>query len=68
MKPTKSDPHRPSLQLLAKIGAVVVHVDELFSPDGRNIDKEAIMPLLADPEVRQWVKDMGALLPLKRRS
>ena len=56
----------PSLTVLIKLGSIAVHADELFSPDGRNADKMALLPLLADSEVAEWVKAMGAMLPLKR--
>lgn len=56
-----------SMSLAAKLGAVVVHADELFSPDGHNVDKDALEALLNDPEVRRWIKSLGALAPVKRR-
>lgn len=57
-----------SMGLLVKLGSIAVHADELFSTDGRNVDKDAMLPLLADPEVQEWIKSMGPLLPLKRRT
>lgn len=56
----------PSPQLLSKLGSIVVHCDELLSPKGRFLDLDAARPLLLDPEVQQWIKDMGPLLPVKR--
>lgn len=56
----------PSLSVLVKLGSIVVHADELFSPDGRDIDKQMVESLLRDPEVVDWIREMGALLPLKR--
>jgi hypothetical protein len=56
----------PSLTLLVKLGSIAVHADELISFDGRQLDKDVIKDLLADPEVRQWIASMGALLPVKR--
>jgi hypothetical protein len=32
-----------------------------------DIDWTVTRMLLADPEVKQWIADMGALLPRKRR-
>jgi len=62
-----SDPRNPSLPLLMKLGSIIVHVDEWFSEDGRDVDKVVVLRAIDDPEVKQWIKDMGALLPLKRR-
>lgn len=56
----------PSLSLLAKLGSIIVHTDELLSPTGHGYDKIALQQLIKDPEVQQWIKDMGALLPVKR--
>lgn len=62
--PTKN----PAVTLLIKLGSIAVHVDELLSPDGRNIDKLALEPLLRDPEVTAWLQQMDRLayLPVKR--
>jgi hypothetical protein len=57
---------RPSLQLLSKLGSLIVHADETLSPDGRELDRRTFRDLLADPEVRRWMKAMGPLLPVKR--
>lgn len=51
---------RPSIALLCKLGSIAVHVDEA-------LDWTVTRMLLADPEVKQWIADMGALLPRKRR-
>ncbi len=60
------NPLSPTLQLLMKLGSIIVHTDEAFSVKGRRLDIEVMKPLLADPEVQQWIKDMGVYLPLKR--
>lgn len=57
-----------TLGLLIKLGSLVVHADELLSPDGRQADRIAIEGLLSDPEVIAWIKGMGAMLPLKRKA
>ena len=57
----------PSTQLLSKLGSIVVHADELLSSDGRFLDREVLLNLLNDPEVKAWIKSMGPLLPVKRR-
>ena len=64
---TTSNPLNPSFNLLVKLGSIIVHVNELFSVDGRVIDKEALLHLLVDIEVQTWIKAMGPLVPLKRR-
>jgi len=56
----------PNLATLCKLGAIAVHVDELLSVDGRELDKQVLQLLLADPDVKAWIKAMGALLPVKR--
>ena len=63
-----SKPEKPGLTLLVKLGSIIVHADELLSPDGRNLDKRIIQGLLADPEVKEWIASMGPLLPVKRVS
>lgn len=67
-----SDPLHPSAVLLARIGSVVVHVDEMLSetdPRAAEFDREAIRGLLADDEVLAWLAEMLAmcLLPEKRK-
>lgn len=61
-----SDPLKPSLSLLAKIGSIVVHVDESLAAGGHALDVEAIKSLLTDAEVRSWIESMGVYLPRKR--
>lgn len=58
----------PSATLLVKLGSLAVHVDELLSPSGHAVDRSAIEGILADAEVRDWLRDMNglALLPVKR--
>ena len=62
----KFDPLKPSVALLCKLGSAVVHAEELLSPKGHVLDKEALGSLLTDPEVKDWVKAMGVYLPVKR--
>lgn len=56
----------PRLELLVKIGSIIVHVDELLSPGGHPFDKIVSEQLINDAEVQQWIKQMGPLLPVKR--
>ena len=57
-----------SATLLCKIGSIVVHADEMLSEDGHDFDKIALKQLIEDPEVKAWVKEMGCMLPQKRKS
>jgi hypothetical protein len=66
MKQVKVDPLKPSLSLLVKLGSIAVHAEEFFSPGGHEFDKHALDTGLHDQEVQQWLKDMGAFLPVKR--
>jgi hypothetical protein len=54
--------------LLAKLGSVIVHVEECLSPTGHAFDLAAINSLIEDPEVQEFLKEMRllALLPEKR--
>jgi len=56
----------PSIQLLVKIGSIVVHADETLSADGRDVDREITVSLINDPDVQEWINAMGVLLPHKR--
>jgi hypothetical protein len=59
-------PEQPSLSLLVKLGSIIVHVEEVMSPQRHNFDVIAIKSLLSDGEVKNWLKAMGPLLPVKR--
>lgn len=59
-------PLQPSAALLAKLGSIAVHADEMLSPTGHAFDASALTALLQDAEVRQWITDMGPMLPRKR--
>jgi hypothetical protein len=63
-------PLEPSAQLLIKLGSIIVHADELMSPDGHPFDKIAFEELMRDPQVVAWIAEMNslALLPLKRNA
>ena len=63
-----SDPFKPSVGLLAKLGSIVQHLDEASSPNGHDFDWIAIRSLLADREVTTWLDRMHdqGLLPVKR--
>ena len=63
-----SDPMKPGIALLVKLGSIAVHAEEYLSPKGHGYDKVALEQLLADPEVRAWIAAMDgmAMLPRKR--
>ena len=72
----KEGPTSPSVTLLIKIGSALVHFDEVRESGWFNaalvenheeskFDMAAIETAF-DDEVRQWILDMGPLLPLKR--
>lgn len=62
------DPLIPDLSVLCKVGSIIVHVEEFLSSDSHAHDLSAIKSLLADEDVRHWIKSMGPFLPLKRRA
>ena len=63
-----SDPFKPSIGLLAKLGSIAQHVDEVSGENGHEFDWAAIRSLLIDREVVNWLDDMHkqGLLPVKR--
>lgn len=61
-----TDPTKPALSLLVKLGSIAVHVSELHGPDGRHIDRMLVDQFLNDIEIKIWIKQMGVMLPLKR--
>lgn len=61
-------PLRPSVQILATLGSIAIHCEELFSPSGHQFDRKAIASLLQDAELRAWLLQMDSLslVPKKR--
>ena len=55
------------LSLAVKLASIVVHADEMLSPDGRELDRMVLKQAVSDPEVQKWIKKLGALAPLKRK-
>jgi hypothetical protein len=74
--PTKSgsdframaDVYAPPVGLLAKLGSIVVHVDEGSGTGGHDFDWQAVRSLIADREVQEWLIGMDGkgLLPKRR--
>jgi len=62
------DPLKPSVSLLAKLGSIAVHAQEMTSSKGHAFDKHALDGVLADPEVKAWLRSMDkmAMLPKRR--
>lgn len=63
-----SDPFKPSVGLLAKLGSIAQHIDEASGENGHEFDLVAVRSLLADSEVMAWLDKMDkqGLLPRKR--
>lgn len=63
-----SDPLKPGLSLLCKLGSIAVHVEEAMSSKGHNFDVYAMKVLLNDPDVREWLSEMTkqAFVTVKR--
>jgi hypothetical protein len=55
------------MQLLMKIGSIVVHADEMTT-DSHPFDEIALEGLIKDPDIQQWITAMGSMLPRKRRT
>lgn len=67
---SSTDPLHPSPALLCKLGSIAAHAVELLSPDGHHFDKAALDQLMADQEVREWLRAMDAMamVPKPRKS
>lgn len=65
---TTKQAFQPSVALLAKLGSIAVHAEEMIAPGGHPFDAEAIGALLRDREVINWLTAMRSkgLLPEKR--
>ena len=63
-----TDPLVPSPALLAKLGSVLIHVEEFLSDDGHAFDRAAIDALAQDSEIKEWLAAMRtmALVPEQR--
>lgn len=63
-----SDMLSPSPGLLCKLASAIVHADELLSPHGHELDREAFIAVMGDAEVNAWIEAMSAaaMAPRKR--
>lgn len=55
-----------TVPLAAKLAAVVVHAEEMLSPQGHAFDRMALKTVIEDPAVQAWIKSCGALAPQRR--
>lgn len=57
-----------SASLAAKVGSLIVHVEEASSTDAHHFDSVAIAALLMDPEIVEWLRELRscAMVPVKR--
>lgn len=62
------EPLAPDVRTLAKIGSILIHIEEFFGSGSHHFDKTAIDSLMADGDVIGWIEGMRklALLPVKR--
>jgi len=63
-----SNPLKPSVSVLSKLGSLAVHCEEMLSAKGHMFDRHAIAGILLDGELKEWLvqMDQRALLPVKR--
>ena len=55
------------LTLQIKLASILVHLEEMFSLKGHDFDKETLLSLLDDPEIRTFLKSIDPVyLPVKR--
>lgn len=57
-----------NLSLVAKLGSIIVHIEEMLSPKGHKFDVIALKGLMNDFEVQELLKKLKsmALIPEKR--
>jgi hypothetical protein len=63
-----SDPLRPTLAVLCKLGSLAAHTKEMMNNRGHAFDLNAIQGLIADPDLNAWMEEMQklALVPVPR--
>ena len=67
-KMSQNDPLKPDLQLLVKLGSLIVHYEEATGPNGHYFDRNTIDDITKHADVQEWFDGMRkmALLPVKR--
>lgn len=63
-----ADALKPGTALIAKVGSILVHLEEARSKDGHHYDWAALDALMVDPEVQEWLDGLRklTLVPRKR--
>ncbi len=61
-----NNPLTPNSSLLASLGSIIVHFQEMLSSDGHEFDKRAVEGLLDDPRVVEWLEQMDQMVLLPR--
>jgi hypothetical protein len=62
------NPLLPTPALLCKLASVVVHADEILSPNCHEFDVHAMKSLLQDDDIKNWISEMVkmGMAPVKR--
>ena len=65
-----SNPLKPDLALLVKLGSIAVHTEEMLSAGGHPFDRDALGTLITDSAIKEWLAEMTkmAMLPVKRNN
>ncbi len=63
-----ASPLTPPVTVLVKLGSIAVHTEEMMSAKGHRYDALALVSLLEDQEVLDWLAQMDAMamIPKKR--
>lgn len=69
MTKPKLHPFKLTAALAAKIGSILVHVDEFTSSDAHQFDLATMQALIVQPDVQDWLQQLSAmsLVPKKRK-
>lgn len=57
----------PTLSTMAKVGSILIHVEEGRSRDGSPFDWSTVDSLMQDSEVQQFLTDLRALALIPRK-
>lgn len=60
------NPLQPSPAILAKLGSIAIHAREMLSPGGHAFDKIALVDLLSQSDVIEWLEKMHAMALVPR--
>lgn len=56
----------PTRAQIVALASAVVHAAEFVSKDGRELDLTAFESALSSPEIKTWLSELGAFVPLRR--